>query len=102
MERVNSAQMQLGRWDFIEACMFMFAVADTVAMAATHVLRSSAVLRLLASCLVLYIVDFPRKISIFAHQRSLSALQSSCTGFPIFDERLQNETNEGTNEGNIN
>ena len=23
MERVNSAQMELGRWDFVEASMFM-------------------------------------------------------------------------------
>ena len=51
MELVNSAPMLLGRWGFVEASMFMFTVADTVAIA-TH-LRSSALLWLLASCFVL-------------------------------------------------
>ena len=63
MELVNSAPMQLGRWGFVEASMFMFTVADTVAIA-TH-LRSSALLWLLASCFVLLclcIADFPRNI----------------------------------------
>ena len=53
MELVNSAPMQLGRWGFVEASMFMFTVADTVAIA-TH-LHSSALLWLLASCFVLCI-----------------------------------------------
>ena len=53
MELVNSAPMQLGRWGFVEASMFMFTVAETVAIA-TH-LRSSALLWLLASCFVLCI-----------------------------------------------
>lgn len=35
MERVNSVQMQLGRWDFAEA--FRFAIADKVSIA-THLL----------------------------------------------------------------
>ena len=48
MELVNSAPMQLGRWGFVEASMFMFTVVGTVAIAA-H-LRSSAPLWLLASC----------------------------------------------------
>ena len=65
MELVNSAPMQLGRWGFVEASMFMFTVADTVAIA-TH-LRSSALLWMLASCfkvctLYLCIADFSRNI----------------------------------------
>ena len=52
MERVKSALMQLGRWDFIHTSMTMFTVADTVAIA-THLLRSSALLWLLASFFVL-------------------------------------------------
>ena len=81
MERVNSAQMQLGRWDCVEASMFIFTIVDTVATA-TH-LRSSALLRLLSSCFVFCIADFPRNryIRILVHQRSPSTLQSS-SGFP--------------------
>ena len=53
MELVNSAPMQLERCGFVEASMFMFTVADTVAIATR--LRSSALLCLLASCFVLCI-----------------------------------------------
>ena len=41
MELVNSAPMQLGRWGFVEASMFMFTVADTVAIA-THLCDGTA------------------------------------------------------------
>ena len=86
--------MQLGRRNFVEAPMFVLTVAGTVTIA-TY-LRSSALLWLLASCFVLCIADFPRNITIFVHQRSLSALlHQSSSGFPIFDGRLQDETNEG-------
>ena len=57
IERVNLAQVQLGRWDFVEASMFTFTVVDTVAISTN--LRSSALLWLLASCFVLCIADFP-------------------------------------------
>ena len=54
MERVNSAQMHLGRWDFVEAYMFTFAVVDAVAIA-TH-LRSGALLWLLATCFCSFVL----------------------------------------------
>ena len=74
MERVDSAQMQLGRWDFVEASMLMFPVAYTVAIAT--LLGSNGLLWLLASYFVLCIAGFPPNICIFVHQRWLSALQS--------------------------
>ena len=54
MERVNSAQMQLERWDFVEASTLMFTVANTIAIVSN--LRSSAKLWLLASRFVFCIL----------------------------------------------
>ena len=59
LEWTNS-QVQLGHWDFVEACMLMFTVADTVVAIAIH-LRSSALLWLLA---VFSAQSFPRNITI--------------------------------------
>ena len=90
MELVNSAPMQLGRMCFVEASMFMFTVANTVALA-THLMqqRTAVAARVLLCTLYLCIADFPRNMKyIRTYQRSLSALQSS-TGFPIIDGRLQ-------------
>ena len=94
--------MQLGRREFVEASMFVFTVADTVAIAAYS--RSSALLWLLASYFVLCIADFLSNITIiFVYQRSLSALLHQIgSGFPIFDGQLQDETNDGMNKGKIN
>ena len=96
MELVNSAPMQLGRWGFVDASMVMLTVGDTVAIA-THLRSNVLLLWLLASCFLIcmYVLLISLATSsIFVHQRSLSELQSS-TGFPIFDGRLQDETNEG-------
>ena len=43
MERVNSAQMQLGRWDCVEASMFTFTVVDTVAITTALTQQRTAV-----------------------------------------------------------
>ena len=51
MERVDSAQMQLGSWVSLEASMLMFTVADAAAIA-TH-LRSSALVCVAARRLLL-------------------------------------------------
>ena len=69
MERVKSALMKLwGRWDFVQMSMIMFTVADTVAMA-THLLRSSALLWLLASCFVLCTQAGSSKKKYLPHER---------------------------------
>ena len=94
MELVNSAPMQLGRWGFVEASMFMFTVADTVAIA-TH-LRSSALLWLLASCFVLLclcIADFPRNIKVYSYIRDRYQHYRVVLVFQYSDK-----TNEGMNK----
>ena len=55
-KRANSAQMQLGRGDFVQASMFVLTVANRVTIA-THLPSSSALLWMLASCFVLCIAD---------------------------------------------
>ena len=55
----TSAQMHLGRWDFVEA--FRSTVADKVAIATTLFSRSSTstLLWLFTSCVTLCIADVP-------------------------------------------
>ena len=80
----------------------MFPVPDTVGIA-TH-LRSSALLWLLASCFVLCIdADFPRNIPMYIRTLEMATAVSAqqyqhSRGFPLFDERLQDETDEGMNQ----
>ena len=68
MEGVKSAQMnRLGRWDFVEAPMFMDTVArdlDRYTLA-----QQRTALWLHASCFALCIADFPRNIGTFSYIR---------------------------------
>ena len=92
----NSAQMQLGRWDFAEASMVADSRGYKVAIA-TH-LSSSARLWSLTSFSVLCIADLPRTINIFRTpyifistiNRAVPTVLSQCS---MGDCRT--ETNEG-------
>ena len=57
--------------------------------------RTAVVARVVLLVLCIFVLLISKK-SILVHHRSLSALQSS-NGFPMFDGRLQDKTNEGMN-----
>ena len=77
----------------------MFTVADIGRDRYTLTQQRTAVAaRVLFCTLYLRIADFPRNIKVYSYiRRSLSAPQSG-TGFPIFDGRLQDKSNEGMNK----